>query len=141
MPRPRPRASPKPRFNVGVDCEDISPWRKMLPRLHRGSARGLFTTGEHRYCRSFPDAAPHYAARWCAKEAVCKALSPWLRADLRAIEIENGPGGGPIARLSREIVARLGPYDVSVSLSHSRNTAMAAALVSPRGYGSGRRRG
>jgi phosphopantetheine--protein transferase-like protein len=121
-------------FNVGIDCEDIERWRGMLPKLESGPQRKIFTEEEHRYCRSHKDPAPHYAARWCAKEAVFKALSPFCRISLRQIEIVTDQNGRPFCRFSDPEVMELAPA-VSISLSHSKQTAMAVAMVAIRKRG------
>ena len=85
----------------------------------------MFTRREHDYCRSFADPAPRYAARWCAKEAVFKALSRRAPVDLRRIEIRRGKDGAPRVALP----AGLRGYRVKVSLTHTPKVAMAVALA------------
>ncbi len=118
-------------FCVGIDCEDIERWREMLPKIEQGARRKLFTEEEHRYCRSHKDPAPHYAARWCAKEAVFKAMSPFCKISLRQIEILCDQSGRPFCRFSDPEVLKIAPA-VSISLSHSKHTAMAVAMVAVR---------
>ena len=76
-------------FSVGIDCEDIERWRKMLPRLYKGSQQKLFSDNEHIYCKSRADPASHYAARWCAKEALLNINSfpIWLWKNKVIIEL------------------------------------------------------
>ena len=115
-------------FNVGIDCEEISRWRSMLSKLEVGFQRKLFTEAEHKYCRSFKDPAPHYAVRWCAKEALVKALSPFCQLDLRSIEVTNDKKGRPSFVLYDLDVACLN-LTIRVSLTHSKETAMAIVIV------------
>lgn len=115
-------------FNVGIDCEDIQRWREMLPKLETGSQSKLFTEEEHRYCRTFKDPAAHYAVRWCAKEALLKAISPFYKLDIREIEIANDADGNPFFILSEPEMSKLN-LTIRVSLSHSRGTAMAIVIV------------
>lgn len=114
---------------MGVDVESVERWRRELPRLASGGpSRALFTEEEHAYCAGFADPAPRYAGRWCAKEAVLKALSRWVTLEPRQIEIVRGPGEAPEARVASDalpdarIVFRL-------SVSHSRDTAVAFAVA------------
>jgi holo-[acyl-carrier protein] synthase len=115
-------------YNIGIDCEDVERWRKMLPGLEQGIQRKLFSEEEHCYCRSFSDPAPHYAARWCAKEAVLKALAPFCKIDMRTIEIVNDDEGRPFCRFSDPEIPRVKTI-IKISLSHSKEVAMAVALV------------
>lgn len=115
-------------FNVGIDCEDIQRWYNMLPKLEEGAQHKLFTEAEHQYCKSFKNPAAHYASRWCAKEALLKALSPFCKVDLRKIEIANDRDGKPFFVVSDPEVAKLN-LTVRISLSHSKKTAIAIAVV------------
>ena len=115
-------------FNVGIDCEEISRWRNMLSKLEVGFQRKLFTEAEHKYCRSFKDPAPHYAARWCAKEALIKALSPFCQLDVRTIEVTNDEKGRPSFILNDSGAVCLNLM-IRVSLTHSKETAMAVVIV------------
>ena len=119
---------PSPRFNVGIDCEDIARWRKMLPKIEAGVQKKLFSAGEHRYCRSYKDPAPHYAVRWCAKEALLKACSPFYKLDLRKIEVANAEDGSPFIILNDPEAESLN-LTVKVSMSHSKETAIAIVAV------------
>jgi phosphopantetheine--protein transferase-like protein len=115
-------------FNVGVDCEDVERWRKMLLKLRNGPQAKLFSSSEHRYCSSFKDPAPHYAARWCAKEALVKAVSPFCQIDLRKVEVVNHQDGRPYFLLNDPEAATLN-LAIRVSLAHTRKTAMAVVMV------------
>ena len=115
-------------FNVGIDCEDIERWHNILLKLEESAQHKLFTEAEHKYCKSFKNPAAHYAARWCAKEALLKALHPFCKVDLRKIEIANDKDGKPFFVVSDPEVAKLN-LTVRVSLSHSKKTAMAVAVV------------
>lgn len=115
-------------FNVGIDCEDIERWRRMLPKLTEGVQRKLFTEEEHRYCKSYKDPAPHYAARWCAKEAALKALSPFYKISLRQIEILVDQNGRPFCKFNDPEISKL-ELEVRISVSHSKETAVAVAMI------------
>ncbi|MHB1126546.1 MAG: holo-ACP synthase [Bacillota bacterium] len=116
------------KFNIGIDCEDIERWVKMLPKLENGVERKLFSEKEHLYCRTFKNPAPHYAVRWCAKEAVYKAFSSFCKLDLRDIEILNDESGMPRCEINNPEVLTIKPV-IKVSLSHTKQTAIAIALV------------
>lgn len=113
-------------LGVGVDCEDVARWRALVENLDQASAGALFHASEHDHCRKFADPAPVYAGRWCAKEAVLKALSQWATFDLRAVRIEPDSGGRPVAVVDHPIAERV---EVKVSIAHTANTAMAVAVA------------
>jgi len=119
----------RPDVTVGADCEDIERWRRMLPDLRNRTAKKLFTDQEHRYCRQFHDPAPHYAARWCAKEAVLKALAPHISVDLRWVEVLRDVSGRPAVGWRGPDRAALRKFKVDLSLAHSRKAAMAVAIA------------
>ena len=113
---------------VGCDVEDVARFVGKASDA-RFLAR-VYAPAEIAYCLSRRDPAPHLAARFCAKEACIKALRaldpglPSIR--LAAIEVFRLPGEPPVALLRHPAYAGVG---VQISLSHSRRTAMAVALV------------
>ncbi len=93
----------------------------------------LFTDHEVDYCNSQSEPILHLAARFCAKEAVIKALGVdgWDPLDVEII------GGGPevAVRLHgavAETAARLA-VTVSISMTHLTGLAGAVALAVPTG--------
>jgi holo-[acyl-carrier protein] synthase len=114
--------------NVGIDLLEIERLERALARRPRLAER-LFTEGERAYAAERARPGQHLAARFCAKEAVAKALR--LEAlNWQEIEIV-GEGGPPSVRLHGAARARaedLG-VEVSVSLTHSRRDAAAAAIA------------
>ena len=113
---------------AGIDLLEIERLERALERRPRLAER-LFTESELAYAASRARPAQHLAARFCAKEAVAKALElPALR--FKDIEVLGG-GGPPELRLHGEAAARaqaLG-VTVSVSLTHSRRDAAAIAVA------------
>jgi phosphopantetheine--protein transferase-like protein len=116
-------------LSLGVDCESIERWRSDPPAF-LGDQGGVFDPEEHRYCRSFSDPAPHYVGKWCAKEAVLKALRG-CELSLRDIKILNRSDGSPYAVIE---VPRCMQADahVCLSVSHDSRVAIAVALVTTR---------
>ena len=94
-----------------------------------GLARRLFHPGELEYSVSRGQPAQHLAARFCAKEAVSKALGMPVFAPLD-VEVV---GGGEVVGLALHGAARaraseLG-VDVALSLTHTRGLAGAVAVL------------
>ena len=114
------------REGVGIDLMDVGRLEAALGR-RPGLRDRLFTPGEHTAGDGGPRAARSLAARFCAKEAVTKAL----RLDaFRPLEIEVvGDGGPPTVRLHGAAAARAAALGVEVviSLTHERTSAAAVA--------------
>jgi holo-[acyl-carrier protein] synthase len=117
---------------VGIDLVEVGRLRERLER-HPDLRGTLFTLGEQSYCQAQAKPDQHYAARFCAKEAVVKALGidGFDPLDIEVIE------GGATVRLALhgEALQRareLG-VEVTVSLSHLLDVAAAVALALPSG--------
>jgi holo-[acyl-carrier protein] synthase len=118
--------------NVGIDLLEIERLERALARRPRLAER-LFTDGERAYAATRARPGQHLAARFCAKEAVAKALGLEVWS-FRDVEIVGG-NGPPEVRLhgaARSRAAELG-VQVSVSLTHTGRDAAAAAVASPVG--------
>jgi holo-[acyl-carrier protein] synthase len=114
--------------DIGVDIVEIARVRAAVERHGAGFRRRVYTEIEWKQCsRSFPS----LAGRFAAKEAVMKALGVGGMA-FRDIEIVRTPSGRPEVRLSGRMqmrADRLGVTRVVVSISHSRDNAVAMALA------------
>ena len=108
---------------VGIDMEEVARFRACDPRKNKNFYRKIFTDKEIRYCMSKKDPYPHFTARFCAKEAVVKALGRALFR-MNKIEITNDMNGKPAARIKEKNA----DYEVAVSLSHTKEYATAIAL-------------
>ncbi len=116
---------------VGIDLLEIERLERALDRRPRLAER-LFTEAERDYAAARARPAQHLAARFCAKEAVAKALGlgGWSFRDVEVV----ADGGRPSVRLAGAAAARaeaLRVY-VQVSLTHSARDAAAVAIAAPR---------
>jgi holo-[acyl-carrier protein] synthase len=113
-----------------MDLLEIDRLERALARRPRLAER-LFTEGERAFAAGRGQPARHLAVRFCAKEAVAKALQ--LRVwDWRDVEVCGGGGEPPSVRLAGAAAARareLGARGVAVSLTHSKGMAGAVAVV------------
>jgi holo-[acyl-carrier protein] synthase len=117
---------------IGLDLLEIERLERALQRRPRLAER-LFTDGERAYAARRPRPARHLAVRFCAKEAVAKALG---LVGWRFTEVEVVAGDGPPSvRLSGTAAARARELAVVpvVSLTHERSVAAAAAVLTPAG--------
>jgi holo-[acyl-carrier protein] synthase len=115
--------------SVGIDLLEIERLERALARRPRLAVR-LFTEAERAYAATRPRPAMHLAARFCAKEAVVKALAleVWNPHDVEVVRAETGP---PSVRLSGHAAARASELgaSVAISLTHTRAMAGAVAMV------------
>jgi holo-[acyl-carrier protein] synthase len=115
---------------VGVDLLEIARLERALSRRPRLAER-LFTPGEREFAAERARPARHLAARFCAKEAVAKALAleVWSPLD---VEVVGGGDGPPRVRLAGTAARRAAELEagVQISLTHDRREAVAVALVS-----------
>jgi holo-[acyl-carrier protein] synthase len=114
---------------VGIDLLEIERLERALERRPRLAER-LFTEAERDYAAARARPGQHLAARFCAKEAVAKALGleAWSPRDVEVL-----PGNGPPeVRLSGAVAARAAELGVRVrvSLTHTGLEAAAIAIAS-----------
>ncbi len=115
---------------VGLDLLEIDRFERALARRPRLAQR-LFTDAERAYAAGKGRPGQHLAARFCAKEAVAKALglTGWAFADVEVVHT----GAAPAVLLRGAALDRARELDVAceVSLTHTRSTAGAVALALP----------
>ena len=116
------------RVLVGTDCEEIERWIGLNGDDLEDPRFPLFSKAEHAYCSMQAEPAQHYAVRWCAKEAVRKALAPVVTVDLRRVEVQRSENGVPSASIADLDLNALG-ISLSLSMSHSEYTAIASVVA------------
>ena len=94
-------------------------------------------TGEQEYCRAHRDPLPHFAVRFAAKEALFKALGTgwaqgvsWLDVDVR--RVDQGAPSIVLQGGAESICRSLGVTAIHLSLSHSRDSAVAIVILENR---------
>jgi holo-[acyl-carrier protein] synthase len=116
--------------SVGLDLLEIDRLERALERRPRLAER-LFTDSERAYAAARGRPGQHLAARFCAKEAVAKALGleAWNWRDVEVVR-EDGP---PSVRLSGAAAARAAELgvEISISLTHTQREAAAVAVAAP----------
>lgn len=114
-------------MQTGVDIEDISRFKGKTLENDARFLNRVYTQNELEYCFSKKLPEKHLAARFCAKEAVIKALSNILNKKLSysQIEILNTPNGAPYVNLLDEKK----DIKISLSLSHDRDKAIAFVIA------------
>jgi holo-[acyl-carrier protein] synthase len=116
-------------MSVGVDLLEIDRLERALARRPRLAER-LFTEGERAYAAGRARPGQHLAARFCAKEAVAKALGlgAWNFRDVEVLSSEDGPPRVVLSGAAAARAAELG-VEVCVSLTHTRRDAAAVAIL------------
>ena len=125
------RMSPRPAGIVGVGIDLVE-----VARFERPSARlreRLFTPAERRYCDRQAHPAPHFAARFAAKEAVLKALGTGWSGGVAWTDVEIvRKDHGVEVNLSGKSAARARKLKIRrwhLSMTHTAATAAAIAVA------------
>ncbi|KAJ1725693.1 beta subunit of fatty acid synthetase [Coemansia erecta] len=130
--------TPASNLGVGVDIELIAD----INITNDTFVERNFTAREQEYCRARPNVHASFAGKWCAKEAVIKAVSSlnpgwervWVRgsaAPLVDIEICSGRSGAPEVVLhgeAKDAAEKAGVKSIKVSISHIDDFAIATAV-------------
>jgi holo-[acyl-carrier protein] synthase len=113
---------------VGIDLLDVGRLERALERRPRLAER-VFTDAEREYAAARARPAMHLAARFCAKEAVAKALglSGWSFRDVEVVATDAAPE----VRLSGSVAARAAELggELAISLTHTDDVAGAVAVL------------
>ena len=117
------------RITVGVDIVEIDRIEQAISSWHNSFLDRVYTKAELRNCQNI---ASRFAARFAAKEAVMKALGTGMWG-LRwnDIEINQNSNGAPGVKLygrAQEKAKELGIVSFSISLSHSKQYAIAMVV-------------
>ena len=113
---------------IGIDMIAIPRVQAVIDRHSARFLRRVYTPEEVAFCRG---RVPELAARFAAKEAVMKALGVG-GMPFRHIEIARLPSGKPEVRLYGRMqrrAERLGVTAIHISISHSRDNAVAVAIA------------
>lgn len=116
-------------ISVGVDIEDISRFENKTLEQDSKFLFKIFTQKELDYCFSHSNPAPHLCARFCAKEAVVKAMSSKCDKliSYNKIEILKDKKGAVYVNM---LIDELSEYSFSLSISHEKQKAVAFVVVS-----------
>ncbi len=122
-------------LTTGVDLVELDRIARLVERHGDRFLERVYTLAEVIYCRG---RIPELAARFAAKEATSKALGVGVRMmardgiGWREVEVIGDERGKPLLRLSGRAAARaaeLGLTEWAVSLSHSREMAIAVVVA------------
>jgi holo-[acyl-carrier protein] synthase len=119
---------------TGVDISEVDRIQAAVDRFGDRFLKRVFTPDEVRYCLSKANSAERLAARFAAKEAGMKAIGTGLRLGVtwQDVEVVRMPGGRPSLQFHRkaaEFAARLGCTSAHLSLTHTKDQAMAFVIL------------
>ena len=118
-------------IGIGNDIVEIERVRRAVASEH--FTQRVFTETEIKYCESRgKQSAASYAARFAAKEAFFKAIGTGIFSDLTEVEIVNDSNGKPEIFLHGKVKSfadNLGVKNIFLSMSHSKNYAVANVLI------------
>ncbi len=121
-----------PLLGLGVDIVDITRIKGMRSRQGERFLKRVYTQTELDFCMKMKYPDQHLAARFAAKEAVSKAFTTGIGEyfDWKSIGVVAGDRRQPEIELdekAQRFMESLGGTRISISLTHSENTAIAIA--------------
>jgi len=122
-------------LRCGIDIVEIDRIKNALESTEEKFRSKVYTEAEILYCESRKNSRyESYAAAFCGKEAVSKALGSGIAKGimLRDIEIKHDENGKPFVQLHNragEIFKELGATEIDISLTHSREYAAANCVI------------
>jgi holo-[acyl-carrier protein] synthase len=119
---------------LGADVIEVERIRGVLERQGERFLARVFTEEERAYCSKMAQPHKHFAARFAAKEAVSKAFTTGIGAELgwRSVSVYHGERNQPHVRLDEQGQALLrdaGATHVILTLSHTETVAVAVAAL------------
>jgi holo-[acyl-carrier protein] synthase len=121
-------------LGTGIDIAEVPRIAAAIERFGDRFLRRVFTENEIRYCDSKANRIERYAARFAAKEAALKAIGTGWKGGVAwtDVEVRRQPGGRPTIAFTgkaAEFAARLGVQRASLSLSHTKDQAIASVIL------------
>ena len=116
---------------TGIDIIEVERIKKNIEEKKEKFLTRIYTQKEIEYCESRKaNKYQSYAARFAAKEAVFKAISPILsnkyEISWKDIEVTNNENGRPIVNINNNICKN---YKIDISISHTATTAIASVIA------------
>jgi holo-[acyl-carrier protein] synthase len=121
-------------IGLGADVIEVERIRGVLERQGERFLGRVFTDEERAYCSKMAQPHKHLAARFAAKEAVSKAFTTGIGAELgwRSASVYHGARGEPLVRLDEKgeaLLRQVGATRILLTLSHTETVAMAVAAL------------
>ncbi len=119
---------------TGIDIAEVPRIAESIEKFGERFLNRIFTDGERRYCDSKANKHERYAARFAAKEAGMKAIGTGWNHGVRwrDVEVVRMAGARPTIQFhgkAAEFAAKLGTRNVSLSLTHTKDHAIAQVIL------------
>ena len=119
-------------ITTGIDIIEIERIKNSIEETEGKFCEKVYTEKEIEYCESKNmQKYQHYAARFAAKEAVFKAISPFLenKYDIgwKDIQVSNDENGKPYIEILNKNIKELNNIDISIS--HCKQYAVASVVA------------
>lgn len=116
-------------IGIGTDIVEINRIEKAINRTEKFLTK-VFTKKEIEYCSSKPNKYERFAGRFCAKEAISKALGTGVRDfNLTDIEIVNDALGKPEVKFYGNLENEINTVKIHLTISHCKDYATATAII------------
>ncbi len=122
-------------IRLGVDVIETDRIRDSFLKLGDRFKNRIFTSAEQQYCDKQKDPVLHYAARFCAKEALSKALKTGIAGGVKWTDMEilkDPRTQAPYVVLhgkAKEFFNIRKGIQIDISLAHSHTVATASAVI------------
>ncbi len=121
-------------LGLGTDLIETRRVQESIDRFGERFLQRIFTAGEIAYCTRKKNSAESFAARFAAKEAGAKALGTGISRGVtwKEFEVKREASGRPSLHLTgraEELAQAMGVRRVQLSLTHSRELAMAVVVA------------
>jgi len=121
-------------LGIGTDLAEVDRIRTAIERFGGRFTGRIYTPAEAAYAERKANRYERYAARFAAKEPGMKAIGTGWSDGIRwqDFEVANLPSGKPTLRLhgrARQIADEMGVREISLSLTHTANVAMAVVIL------------
>lgn len=113
---------------IGTDLIEVKRIRDAIKRQGDAFLKKIFCDEEIAYAQKSSDPYQHYAARFAAKEAVFKAIGTKEYVAWKKIKIVNDTLGRPCCEYLEDDF----PYNIFISLSHTKDYAVANAIITKK---------
>jgi phosphopantetheine--protein transferase-like protein len=112
--------------SCGIDMELIERFPSVADYWEDPFYKTCFTPAEIAYCLMQEAPAHHFAARWCAKEALKKCDPDLFSEEMKNLEVVSGDSQEPL--LNHYVGGELRRLPHSVSISHTPLAAIAVVI-------------
>lgn len=121
--------------HCGLDLIELERMKKALSMRGESFMNKVYTSNEKTFCEGRGKASlQSYAARFCGKEAVAKALGTGISKGITFLDIEitvddNGKPYVTLYNEAKRVYDAMGGKSIDISLTHTRDYAAAQAVI------------